>query len=241
MLILVDQFVNKLKSSTRKSIDSHKCYSTKLETILRATAKELDNNNDVTTHSDNNNDVLEKKARKRSISESSSDCDTTQAEDLPGTSLVLRKKSRLNSNSFIYVEGKEDSPLSSVTESSENIALEEINLSRALRLQEFEICVSNESFIENLAQTINKAMDTTCTPRKPEQPKNDENVEQNQQDQQIGSLTGAMLDELIRNVLEDTEKDPTFNDIVADAVGERSFYLKSNNILRDVFFADFKD
>lgn len=72
-------------------------------------------------------------------------------------------------------------------------------------MEKFEVYVSNNLFIDNLVQTISKAWgtNTKCTPIKPEEVKDTENIENNQQDQQQTSLTGNILDELIRNVIGD--------------------------------------
>lgn len=219
--------MGKLKPANRKSIESQKFLSTKLEIILRAAAKELEKNDDPML---NQGVEEERTSRKRRYSAESSDCAATQVEDLPGYSPDYKKRYRLNSNSFIYVEGNGSSSSSS---DSEIILFEEVNIDRGLRKEEYEVCVSNNSFIENLAQSITKAMDTKCTPsKKPEEIEDSENVENNQQDQQL-SHTGDVLDELIRNVLEDTDNDPTFHDVIADAVGELEFLFFS---LKGCFF-----
>uniref|UniRef100_T1GGV9 Uncharacterized protein n=1 Tax=Megaselia scalaris TaxID=36166 RepID=T1GGV9_MEGSC len=129
----------------------------------------------------------------------SSDCDATQVEDLPGYSPELKKRHRLNSNSFIYLEGNEkisENSSSNSSEVSENIPVESLNINRGLKEKEFEVCF-NDSFIENLAQNINKAKSIhKQTPAKPDEiPTSDAKANQESSSQ---TLTGNILDELIR-------------------------------------------
>lgn len=219
VIISVNQFVSQLKPPTRKAIENKKFLSTKVEVILRAAAKEFSINDDPMTLIEGEEN--EKSSRKRRYTVESSDCDATQVEDLPGYSPDLKKRHRLNSNSFIYLEGNNDKDGSSNSESSENIPLEELNVNRDLRMEEFDVCVSNNSFIENLAVNINKArLIHRSTPKRAEEAKDDDKEQEKLQEEPSNLLTGNILDELIRNVLEDTDNDPTFHDVIADAVGK---------------------
>lgn len=216
--------MNELKQPTKRVLENQKFLSKKVEIIMRAAAKELENNNDPLTLI--KDDEPERTSRKRRYSVESSDCDATQVEDLPGYSPELKKRHRLNSNSFIYLEGNEkisENSSSNSSEVSENIPVESLNINRGLKEKEFEVCF-NDSFIENLAQNINKAKSIhKQTPAKPDEiPTSDANANQESSSQ---TLTGNILDELIRNVLEDTDNDPTFHEIVADAVGEFNIFF----------------
>lgn len=214
----MNQFVSELKPPIRKAIENQQFLSTKVEIILRAAAREFNSNNDPMTLI--TVDESDKVSRKRRYTMESSDCDATQVEDLPGYSPDLKKRHRLNSNSFIYVESNNegnDFTCSSNSEASDNITLEDLNVNRDLRVEEYDVCVSNNSFHQNLAQNINKHK---STPRKLADGK-EVNTDQETQDER--RFTGDILDELIRNVLLDTDNDPTFHDVIADAVGELVF------------------
>lgn len=217
--IPVNQFVSELKQPTRKVIENKKFLSTKIEIILRAAAKEFNNNNDPMTLIEGE-ETEEKASRKRRYTAESSDCDATQVEDLPGYSPELKKRHRLNSNSFIYVEGQDSgSNCSSISETSDDFALYEMNVKRDLREDEYQACFSN-SFVENLAQNITKEYQKVATPAKidEEQPEQQKEEYQDQQlQEQSNALTGDLLDDLIRNVLDETHYEPNFEDVVYDA------------------------
>lgn len=225
----MNQFVKQLKTPTRKTIENQKFLSTKLEIILRAAAKEFNNYNDDPATLIEGDEVKEKTSRKRRYSVESSDCDATQVEDLPGYSPELKKRHRLNSNSFIYVEGKDDTCSS---ECSENIPLEDLNFKRDLRSEEFSSIFTNPSFIENLAQNITKAKHTSCTPKRSEE-KQDADDKSNPQEQ----MTGDILDELIKNVLGEIDNDPEFHVTIEAACGKFFIFIVSHNSFKGGFFA----
>lgn len=215
----MNQFIKLLKTPTRNALDNQKFLSTKLEIILRAAAKEFNNYNDDPVN-DEGEEVKEKTSRKRRYSAESTDCDATQVEDLPGYSPDLKKRHRLNSNSFIYVE---DICFSSNSECSENIPLADLNFKRNLRSEEYGSIFTNFSFIENLAENITKEMLIT-TPKQPEEKQDADDTSNAQEPQEeVIYRSGDVLDELIKNVIGEIDNDPEFEDVAISAICGKLF------------------